>query len=223
MSETKTLKAKIAELRRIIAEKELKQTGLNKYAGFKYYQLEDFLPTVVKECDRIGLLPVFSILSYQDNVWDADKKEYVQTPVNMARLRIEDTEAQAYMDYMIPTAEVRMGGKERNPIQELGAANTYLKRYLYMNFLELSEGDIVDATIGKDQAKEKPTYKMLKDFGDAYKKEEREQIRRFYKVDRDEDIPRDAMKKYIADRKDELAKIRAENALDVNEPPKGWY
>ena len=217
---TKNLKEKITELRRIVAEAELKQTGLNKYAGFKYYQLEDFLPTVNKLCDRIGLFPSFSILNYTDHVWDKEKREYYEVTKNMARLRIKDTEGNEFEDFEIPVAEVRMGGKDRNPIQELGAANTYLKRYLYMNFLELSEGDAVDATIGKEN---KPTYKMLKDFGDAYEDDERRKIRSYYKVETDEEIPKEAMKKYIANKKDKLAEKRKAEALDVNAPLKDFY
>ena len=220
MEEKKTLKAKITELRRLVTEAELKQTGLNKYAGFKYYQLEDFLPTVNKLCDDIGLFPAFSMLNYTDHVWDTEKKEYYEVTKNMARLRIKDTEGNDFEDFEIPVAEVRMGGKDRNPIQELGAANTYLKRYLYMNFLELSEGDVVDATIGKE---DKATYKMLNDFRDAYMEEERRKIRSFYKVETDEEIPKEAMKKYIANKKDELAAKRKAEALDVNGPRKDFY
>ena len=219
MSE-KTLRAKIQELRARLSGMELMQTGYNPYAKFKYYQLEDFLPTVNKLCNEIGIMTNFSILSYRDVIWDDQTKEYHEHPKQLARLRVKDTNGAEYEDYEIPVAEVRMGGKERNPIQELGAANTYLKRYLYMNFLELSEGDAVDATIGKEN---KPTYKMLKDFQDAYRDHERKKIREYYQVDTDDDLPRDAVKKYISDRKDVLKKKNEENALDINAPRKDFY
>ena len=219
MSE-KTLRAKIQELRARLSGMELMQTGYNPYAKFKYYQLEDFLPTVNKLCNELGMMPNFSIVSYQDHIWDASMKEYIEVPKQAAELKIYDTTDGSYMTFQIPTAEVRMGGKERNPIQELGAANTYLKRYLYMNFLELSEGDAVDATIGKEN---KPTYKMLKDFQDAYKDHERKKIREYYQVDTDDDLPRDAVKKYISDRKDVLKQKNEENALDIHAPRKDFY
>jgi hypothetical protein len=45
-----------------------------------------------------------------------------------------------------PIADASVKGT--TPVQSLGAVHTYLKRYLYMNALEMIENDLLDAAAG---------------------------------------------------------------------------
>jgi hypothetical protein len=45
-----------------------------------------------------------------------------------------------------PIADAQVKGT--TPVQALGAVHTYLKRYLYLNALEVIENDILDASVG---------------------------------------------------------------------------
>ena len=56
-----------------------------------------------------------------------------------------------------PVAEVVIKGS--NAIQSLGGANTYMKRYLYLNALEIVESDSFDAVSGKEQKNKGVTFK----------------------------------------------------------------
>jgi hypothetical protein len=44
-----------------------------------------------------------------------------------------------------------------NEIQAMGAMMTYIRRYLYVNALEIVEHDAIDATAGKESGVHKPT------------------------------------------------------------------
>lgn len=124
------LRKRLQNIRCEVQKKCNKKTGHNDYAGFDYFQLEDFLPTANEEFNKEGLCPIFTI-------------EY-EGERQMAYLTIEDGDEKVV--FKTPTAEANLG---KNAIQNLGAMLTYTKRYLYLNCLELSEGDAVDATIGK--------------------------------------------------------------------------
>ena len=43
---------KIQLVKEEILESNLKKSGENKFAGFKYYELADFLPTIIKLCNN---------------------------------------------------------------------------------------------------------------------------------------------------------------------------
>ena len=111
----------------------IKKSGFNSYAGFRYFELGDFLPSVNTIFDELGLCSVFSIID------------------NKATLRIVDVEFGGAVFFSSPTADAASG--KAPPIQALGSMHTYLRRYLMLNALELVENDIVDATIKKDEPK----------------------------------------------------------------------
>lgn len=123
---------KLQKARVLLQEKNLKKTGKNKFSGFDYYELSDFLPTVNELFDDIGLTSIFSLK--RDNA--------VLTIINM-----DDTEET--QDFESPTAELELKGC--NKIQALGGVHTYLKRYLYMNALEIVENDMFDSVAGKPE------------------------------------------------------------------------
>ena len=117
----------------------LKKSGYNKFADFKYFELGDFLPSVNTIFAELGLCSVFSIHGDE------------------AVLRIVDTETGGTIFFRSPTAEavsrVTIESGKSPAIQALGSQHTYLRRYLMLNALEITEHDAVDAVIGKDAPK----------------------------------------------------------------------
>ena len=133
---------KLQKCRVELQNKNLKKSGNNKFANFKYYELADFLPTVNELFDKYKLFSQFTL----DN--------------NTATLEIFDTEKTYKCDeyefydsvaFTIPSEKVEIKGS--NAIQNLGGSNTYLRRYLYLNALEIVENDLYDATSGKGATK----------------------------------------------------------------------
>lgn len=114
----------------------LKKSGKNKFAGFEYYELKDFLPTINELFAKHKLFSNFSINT------------------DTAVLTIYDTESEdeTGIVFTSPIAEANVKGC--TPIQSLGAIHTYMKRYLYLNALEIVENDVLDASVGTDKIPE---------------------------------------------------------------------
>lgn len=123
----KTVYQLLQECRVELQNKNLKKSGKNKFAGFDYFELKDFLPTINEMFNQKGLFSNFSI---DDTT---------------ARLTI--TNGKDFIDFTSPIADANVKGC--TPIQSLGAVHTYMKRYLYLNALEIVEADMLDAQVGK--------------------------------------------------------------------------
>lgn len=126
----KLMKARIA-----LQGMELKKTGENKFAGYKYFELGDFLPQTMQIFHDLGLASVVS--------FDSD----------YARLCITDCEDGTAITITSPMAEANLKGA--HPIQNLGAVQSYQRRYLWLAAMEIVEHDIIDASAGADQPKAK--------------------------------------------------------------------
>ncbi len=117
--------------------KELKKSGKNKFAGYEYFELQDFLPTVQNIFSDTGLTAVFSCDS------------------ESATLTVHNIEMPAeQIVFKAPMAAAELKGC--HPVQNLGASISYLRRYLYVNALEIVEHDALDATTGNQEAKAEP-------------------------------------------------------------------
>lgn len=117
---------KLMQARIKLQSMNLTKTGENKFAGYKYFELGDFLPaiqTIFNELDLCG------IISYDQEV---------------AKLCITDTEDNTTVVITSPMAEANLKGA--HPIQNLGAVETYQRRYLWMTAMEIVEHDAIDAS-----------------------------------------------------------------------------
>lgn len=132
MSEYKVYeKLQIARIK--LQQVQLKKSGLNKFAGYSYFELGDFLPSIN---NIFAELKLCSTISFDHQ---------------LATLTIVDTENGGKIVFTSPMAEANLKGT--HPIQNLGAVETYSRRYLYVTALEIVEHDALDATTGADQPK----------------------------------------------------------------------
>lgn len=106
--------------------------GHNKFADFKYFELKDFLPKVNEIFEKLKLFSKFDLL----------ENEGVLTVIN-----IEKTDET--ITFVTPKAEMVLKGQ--NGLQMIGSTHTYLKRYCYLNALEIVEDDAINAIIDKDK------------------------------------------------------------------------
>lgn len=122
--------SKLTEARVRLHTMDLKKSGENKFAGFKYFELGDFIPQVqsifkdVKLCGFVSFTP------------------------ELATLQIVDTEDASMLCIYSPMAMANLKGA--HDVQNMGATQTYLRRYLWTAAMELTESDWVDATIGSE-------------------------------------------------------------------------
>lgn len=126
---------KLQKARVTLQEKELKKSGKNKFAGFQYFELKDFLPHINSILSELKL---FSKFDLKDGT---------------ATLAIIDSEKpDEVLVFETPSETVELKGS--TAIQALGATHTYLKRYLYLNALEIIESDLLDSISGSEKAPE---------------------------------------------------------------------
>jgi hypothetical protein len=136
---------------------ELKKSGHNKFAGYKYFELSDFLPTVNSIFFELGL---------------AHTLEFSDT---MATMYVIDTENGGHAKFTCPMANAELKGC--HPVQNLGASITYITRYLLVMALAICEHDALDATTGKDEPKSaKP---ITKDVFDSLDQQSQEELRSY--------------------------------------------
>jgi hypothetical protein len=104
---------------------DMKKSGQNKFAGYSYFELADFIPHVQTIFNDLGLCGVVTF-----------NTEYAQ-------LCITDVEDGTVIVITTPMAEANLKGA--HPIQNLGATLSYQRRYLWMAAMELVEGDAIDS------------------------------------------------------------------------------
>jgi len=125
-----------------LQEKKLTKSGKNRFAGYEYFELQDFLPSVQTIFSDCGLCSVFRC-----GVGDATLTVY----------NVDKPEEEIVFTAPMAAAEL----KGCHPVQNLGASISYLRRYLYVNALEIVEHDALDATTGKDPVVPKPIPKAV--------------------------------------------------------------
>lgn len=116
---------------------DLKKTGNNKFAGYKYFELGDFLPSVQKIFNAQGLLGVVS---------------YGREEASLTIINIDNPEERIVVGTPMSSAAL----KGAHEIQNLGAVQTYLRRYLWVTAMEIVEHDALDSSEPlKPEAKKK--------------------------------------------------------------------
>ena len=127
----KNIYTKLMEVRVNFHKLELKKSGLNKFAGFKYYELGDFLVPATKLLQEANLCPM---ISFNNEL------------ATMTLINGDNPEEQIIFTSPMRNLEI----KGSNAVQSLGGVQTYLTRYLYIQLLNIVEADVFDATSGKE-------------------------------------------------------------------------
>jgi len=118
---------KLMAARVALQGKKLTKTGLNKFAGYKYFELGDFLPEIQTIFNDLGLC---GVVSYG---------------VTEATLCITDVDVDDGRMIVITSPMAAAELKGAHPIQNLGAIETYQRRYLWMTAMEIVEHDVIDS------------------------------------------------------------------------------
>jgi len=117
---------KLMQARIILQEMSLKKSGKNTYAGYQYFELGDFLPQINAIFNANGLC---GVVSYDSEI---------------ASLTITDVDDGTNIVITSPMVEANLKGA--HPIQNLGAVETYQRRYLWMTAMEIVEHDALDSS-----------------------------------------------------------------------------
>ena len=117
---------KLMEARIKLQSTKIEKTGNNKFAGYKYMQLDDFLPATQEIVNNLGLCGVVSFHTEE------------------AVLTITDTDGGGAIQIKSPMSTCALKGAHE--IQNLGAVQTYLRRYLWVTAMEIVEHDALDSS-----------------------------------------------------------------------------
>ena len=116
---------------------DVQKTGKNMHLSFKYFELDDIVPTATRIFTEIGLIGI------------------VNFTTDTATMNIVNTEnPEEMISFVAPFNQIEpiissTGAKATNEMQALGSSITYMRRYLYMMALDVCESDSIDANIGK--------------------------------------------------------------------------
>ena len=121
---------KLMEARLTLQNTALTKSGHNKFAGYKYFELGDFIPAIQKIFAHLELCGVIS--------YNAD----------IATLSIFDMEDNSKIEITSPMSSAALKGCHE--VQNLGAVQTYIRRYLWVTAMEIVEHDAIDSSPGAD-------------------------------------------------------------------------
>ena len=133
---------KLAFAKNQILQTKMEMSGVNSHVGYEYFQLKDFLPSVTKIFNDVGLigntsfpegLAVLDIINTTSaDIRDPEKLRYVMPmPINDPILN-------------------KQGKAVVNDVQNLGMSITYMRRYLWITALDLVESDGIEALADQD-------------------------------------------------------------------------
>jgi len=127
---------KLMQARIALQNAPLKKSGHNKFAGYSYFELGDFIPTINQIFNEIGLC---GVVSYDSEI---------------ASLTITDVDDGTNIVITSPMADANLKGC--HPIQNLGAVETYTRRYLWVTAMEIVEHDALDSSAPLKEEKKAP-------------------------------------------------------------------
>lgn len=124
---------KLMKVRIALQGNKIKGSGRNTFAKYDYLQLDDFLPVAQALCDQHGLCGVCS--------FTADLATLTLTDLDDETSRVVITSPMGSADL-----------KGCHEVQNVGAVETYQRRYLWVAALELVEHDALDSAPPREKA-----------------------------------------------------------------------
>ena len=135
---------KLLKARTMFADEGVKKSGMNPKLEFMYYELKDIVPVATPIFETLGLLPLVRLTNEQ---------------AVMELVNVDDPGTS--LTFTIPMASWE-GNRGVNPLQVMGAAVTYYRRYLYLVALDICEADEIDNK-GRNGLEDAPTPDQMPD------------------------------------------------------------
>lgn len=149
-----TLNESIINVRVELQNSKIKKSGKNKYAGFDYYELADFLPKLNELMLKYNINDRFSI---EDDYAKLELQKGEEINTYKIPFILFDTPLTYKKNKAGEFLKDKNGDFLQTPsmqdIQYLGALNTYYKRYLYLNAFGITDGEVIDSMDNTDLEK----------------------------------------------------------------------
>ena len=133
---TMNIYQKLLKARASFLEADIKKTGKNMHLSFKYFELEDIVPTATRIFREVGIIPVVN---------------FTNDTATMTMVNTDNPEET--ISFVSPFNQIapivsNTGKQATNEMMALGSSITYMRRYLYMIALDICESDGIDANAG---------------------------------------------------------------------------
>ena len=127
--------SKLNQARSEFHSKKLKKSGKNKFAGYQYFELGDFVLPAMESLSNKGLCAFVSFTS------------------ELAKISCHEVDGDGSIEITSPFGSAQLKGAHE--IQNIGAVETYQRRYLWMALMEIVEHDAIDGS-NPDDKKDRP-------------------------------------------------------------------
>ena len=127
----KSIYAKLMTAREQFHQSKITKTGWNDYSKYHYFELSDFLIPAMGIMGHNDLLPICSF------------------ETEIATMTIYDVTTEATIVITSPMSTANL--KACQPVQSLGAVETFQRRYLWVAALEIVEHDVIEESTGKPE------------------------------------------------------------------------
>ncbi|MCC0677836.1 MULTISPECIES: ERF family protein [unclassified Clostridioides] len=166
--ESNNIYIKLMDVRVKFSKLNLKKSGENKFANFKYFELADFLPQATELLEKAKLCPIVV---------------FTNDYATLTLINGENPTEQIV--FTSPMRDLQLKGS--NELQALGSIETYQTRYLYIQLLNITESDTFDATSGKNEAKSNSNNRILTD----------KQLSRLYAIASNANVDKESLKEKV--------------------------
>ena len=122
--ESVSIYAKLMAARAEFHSIKIEKTGFNQFSNYKYFELADFLIPAMQCLGKMGLIPIVTF-----------DREY-------ARMTVHDIDSGESFQITSPMSSAKL--KACHEVQNLGAVETYERRYLWIALMEVVESDPVE-------------------------------------------------------------------------------
>lgn len=127
---------KLLKARAMFLNSDVSKSGKNMHLSFKYFELDDIVPTATRIFEEVGILPIVNFTN----------ETAIMAIVN-TDIPGEQVDFTAPFNQITPIVS-NAGKQATNEMQALGSSITYMRRYLYMIALDICESDSIDSNLG---------------------------------------------------------------------------
>jgi hypothetical protein len=128
---------KIQEIRVRLQEEPIKMTGYNEYSEYDYFELNDFLKPLNRLMQEYKMVAIPS---------------FTQDVATLTAINCEKTDEVFIITSPMGSAKL----KACHEVQNIGAVETYQRRYLYQAMFDIAESDALNKTHGREEKQQQP-------------------------------------------------------------------
>jgi len=131
MKDVKSIYEKLIDARQDFHSMSIVKTGYNTFSKYSYFELSDFIVHAMNITSKHRIIPIVSFAA------------------ELATMTVHDLDSDVTIVITSPMSEATL--KACQPVQSMGAVETFQRRYLWVALLEIAEHDAIDAESGNPE------------------------------------------------------------------------